>query len=194
MNIELFTRMSPILRCDLASIFYKIVNADDDLGATLRVHLIAEQIIDAWICAACNQEKLLKYKEGANETNINISFSNKLKMASSLNLPKPIFNALNSINKLRNKFAHDISHSTISISDIEINKLENILNDYTPDFRQLCNIQFMNQEPSFTVEYEKVTQNKEKLALIVAFIQYDLITLASRTTLEVRGYPLPENA
>lgn len=43
---------------DSSNMLLKAVLTDDDLSATLRLHLISEKLIESWICAVCGSSSL----------------------------------------------------------------------------------------------------------------------------------------
>lgn len=71
-----------------------LINANDEISVILRGHLILEEFLNLWI------EKNINYNifdDGF------FSFKTKLNISKKIGLPSDYFDALNSINTLRNK-------------------------------------------------------------------------------------------
>ncbi|MBC8955048.1 hypothetical protein [Xenorhabdus sp. PB62.4] len=100
---------------------------DDVIGSVLRIHLMCEQILEFWICAACNQENFF----GDGNKRIRINFETKLNIARNVGLPVPLYNCTKIINKIRNEVAHD--HDFKDIPNDKISNLVNLLNSYRLD-------------------------------------------------------------
>ena len=102
--------------------FIEASASSDAIGIVLRMHLMCELLAEAWACAACNQKDL--FVDG--EQTIRIECDAKLKLARNLGMPKPLYNAMKVINKVRNKFAHQPSSI---ITEAEICSIaDNLLN------------------------------------------------------------------
>ncbi|OIX96209.1 hypothetical protein BFS14_01730 [Serratia fonticola] len=100
--------------------FFKLAEQDDALSSVLVIHLMFEKIIEAWIEAASHNEKFF------NDVNM-IAFSTKLKIAKNFGLSDQTYSAIKLLNSLRNEFAHKVSRTVIS--DTEIAKLEAIADE-----------------------------------------------------------------
>lgn len=94
---------------------------DDDLGCLLRIHLMTENMLEAWCCSASNNPLFFK-DFGANLT---MSYIAKLKLASNFGLNSFSYNELKEINKIRNAHSHQIDN--YAISDLEISTLMKLI-------------------------------------------------------------------
>ena len=56
MNARIF--MDYYHEIDFPSLFARAVESDDDVGTTLRIHLLCERMVEAWICACCDCQDL----------------------------------------------------------------------------------------------------------------------------------------
>nr|UOP05346.1 hypothetical protein LVJ77_03890 [Conchiformibius kuhniae] len=81
------------------------MQTDDIIGSVLRTHLTAEQILTAWIYAACNRENFLHGTQ--------LTFGIKLTIADNLGLPEYASKIFRNINKIRNKLAHSGTEAEI---------------------------------------------------------------------------------
>lgn len=98
-----------------------ILGNSDDLSAVLIIHLACEKIIETWIEAATNKPDFFSNVSS-------ITFYSKLQIAKNLSLPDTPFDFMKTLNKIRNKFAHQITKN--KVSDDEINELYNSLSHY----------------------------------------------------------------
>lgn len=102
----------------------------DDIGVVLRLHLITENFLEAFICSAIGKENLFDStsKEGRP---FKLSYFKKLELASKLGLPTPSFRVLDKFNSLRNGLAHNIHTDFIEKSFITslADLIRNIDND-----------------------------------------------------------------
>jgi hypothetical protein len=99
----------------------------DDLTTVLRIHLLCERHLEAFICASVNNVNLFR-----RPCEISMTFSLKLKIARNLGLSKTVHDSIYLINKIRNDFAHNLMIKKISEKTIEdlyerINKIENLI-------------------------------------------------------------------
>ena len=105
---------------DIAKAFTSISDNEDELGCILRVHLLSERLLDAWISAKINIEDL--FENSANEKfKFRPSFSLKLALAKKLDFPVELIQCLQALNSKRNDFAH--RYDCDPISDIDIEKM-----------------------------------------------------------------------
>ncbi|MDX7988643.1 hypothetical protein FE392_15105 [Xenorhabdus sp. 12] len=101
---------------------------DDVIGSVLRIHLMCEQILESWICAACNQKDF--FGDG-DKRRIRINFETKLNIARNVGLPEPLYNSIQIINRIRNTIAHN--HECKEIPSDKIIALVNFLDSYRLD-------------------------------------------------------------
>lgn len=84
----------------------RAVKTEDNIGCVLRCHLIAESIMEKAIesktpIEACN---IFDFKRNR------ISYYTKLQLCTALGMPMGLMHYLNRLNKIRNKFGHDIDY------------------------------------------------------------------------------------
>lgn len=105
--------------------------SEDDLGVLLRVHLISEHFLQAFISAAINKGNLY-YGETEDKEKSKRGFFSKLETARGLGLPEPTFSALKVINLARNESVHQIENDSIKSDLIEaIEAFSNQLTEHT---------------------------------------------------------------
>ncbi|EHL6631282.1 hypothetical protein KFL82_004782 [Salmonella enterica] len=157
--------------------FIEASASSDAVGIVLRMHLICELLTEAWVCAACNQRDL--FMDG--DKPIRIECDTKLKLARNLGLPVPLYNAMKTINKVRNRFAHQ---SSSSITEADISSIQdNLLN--MPDHNMLLNddsygLRSFNEDGSLKNEYIYKTAPAEiKLLILTSKIFYLITSLAT---------------
>lgn len=133
-----------------------LLEIDDDILAILKIHLLCEHLIEAWVCSKTNQENLF-----VEPVKINMNFSTKLKLARNMGLQKEIYSLFSKINNIRNKFAHNLSHTIISDKDIE--DMKNIISNNTL-FIDALNMSFQrsDKEEKYNIENNS-TPNRVKL-------------------------------
>jgi len=98
----------------LGAEFYKIVFSEDNiLSMILKAHLIIERFLNIIIANKFkNSSKLLE--------KTNFTFFLKLEVLNSKNyLDEVLYSDINQLNRIRNKFAHDLFYNT---ADFELNK------------------------------------------------------------------------
>ena len=105
-----------------------VSETEDNLGCVLRVHLLSEMFLEAFICSTVSNKELFNPKP-LDKVRFNLTYSNKLKFAFKLGLPTPMFKAMDTLNDLRNVFAHNLKQDDIKDSYLEsmilhINKID----------------------------------------------------------------------
>lgn len=80
------------------SLIKNALQTEDIAGSVLRIHLSCEQILTAWIYAACGREDFLQGTQ--------LTFGVKLTIAENLDLPEYASKIFRNINKIRNRLAH----------------------------------------------------------------------------------------
>lgn len=143
----------------------------DLLGSVLRSHLICENLVEAWVCAACSQADLF----GDENNRIVIEFETKLRIARNVGLPKSIYESFKIINRIRNNLAHNLHLNDICQKHID-SLYDNINNymietDDTP--LQKCYMNEFDENGMLKQCYlvtDKSTPNQKKLSIIVLTI------------------------
>lgn len=107
MNSQMFINLCS-QSCNLKTIS-EAIRTTDLTGTILRIHLACEELIDIWIFSAVNNERIFN----SDDDRLFIDFFTKLKIAKNLGLPKSLFNVFREINRIRNKFAHNVTHNTV---------------------------------------------------------------------------------
>ena len=87
--------------------------SEDDIGVVLRIHLITEAFLEAFICAAVGNEKIFDNSK-SDAIFFKLNYHSKLGLAYKLGLPVPAYKVLEKLNSLRNKLAHRIDEVIIS--------------------------------------------------------------------------------
>lgn len=90
---------------DISKLILSIDQNDDELGSVLRVHLLCERLLDAWIAAQLEREDLFENSAGE-KIKFNPSYGMKLGLAKKLGMNAGLCSCLQTINKIRNSFAH----------------------------------------------------------------------------------------
>ncbi|KAB0317230.1 hypothetical protein F6W79_19840 [Vibrio diabolicus] len=156
-NNEVYT--SVMSSVDVQEEFLSIISdVKDDLTTVLRLHLLCEIQLEAYICASVDREHFF-----TKPMTLSVTYNVKNKMALNLGLLEDAHSAFDVINKIRNKFSHSISKKEITADDVErfYNKVKKL--DSSP---------IHPDEMSFTVgnlEYRvnsKATPNRIKLAIL----------------------------
>ncbi|MBQ4768311.1 hypothetical protein F9U42_14305 [Pectobacterium versatile] len=95
----------------------KIANSEDDLGVVLRIHLLCEKFLEAWICGITGHDNL--FSEAPQSGDFQMEFFQKLKMCQLTGLPESAYKSIKKINDIRNSFAHRLSVTAIKDSEID---------------------------------------------------------------------------
>ena len=159
------------------------INASSDkepLVNVLTLHLMSENFLEAYICFKLNISNLFdteirkengeEYKKEA----LKLQFNQKLKFSQILGLPQEVCEFFEKLNRLRNKFAHDLNVQPIDNSFIE--SLINIVNRLEPDSEQFntqCEqITFLDKNGKQTqfIFNDENTPNTIRLTLLYAFL------------------------
>jgi hypothetical protein len=99
---------------DVNDFVIKASQTDDSTGTVLRVHLLCEKMVEAWVCASTGFPQLFD-DDGSQ---LLIECSSKLKLAKNTGLPDGLYKAFKVINTLRNDIAHNPSRQEIPNSKI----------------------------------------------------------------------------
>jgi hypothetical protein len=138
----------------------------DDVLIVLKIHLLAENLVDAWVCSFAGKVDFLNAP-----VKLNFSFSQKLKLARNMGLPDELFKVVSEINKLRNKMAHDLSKKKIEEEDIKI--ISRPLEEYEYRFTKPENVAFTNPGNNRDRMGSSYTPNYMKLCIIYFVIQIE---------------------
>ncbi|EKS7426675.1 hypothetical protein QCK43_001421 [Enterobacter cancerogenus] len=114
MNTDLFATkfmMNEITWSRLAGLH----QTEDDIGLVLRGHLITETMLEAYCCAAVDNETLF---EGFGE-NLTMTYAAKIQLASNLGLNEHSVAELKRVNKIRNARSHQIDNAEITDAEID---------------------------------------------------------------------------
>ncbi|ATG17188.1 hypothetical protein CO695_13110 [Providencia alcalifaciens] len=170
MNKQMFE--DKIAKIGAAKLMIQAIRTEDDIGAVLRIHLLCEQLSEAWICAACNADNFF----GEGNYSVKINCSDKFKLARNLGIPDTLCSGLKMINAIRNNLAHGSGHNLIS--DESIDKLVNLLkgfqlenqsNKWGIDVPILVNSQDGLTSYEYSI-YDKNTPNRIKLYICFSFL------------------------
>lgn len=130
----------------------KISIHNDYLSTVLTVHLASEKIINGWICYKTQSDKTLNGMD-------RFSFSQKLQLAKNLDLPKNTHDFFMALNKMRNKFAHNLQQDEISgkeLQDLE-NHVKPLLAEY--QFDSLSHAYVYGQSLNDKKKYSECSKN-----------------------------------
>ena len=90
----------------------------DDVGVVLRMHLVTESFLEAFICSAIGKSELFS-ADPDDRITLKLNYHSKLGLARKLGLPIPAYRALEKLNGMRNKLAHRIEQDFITDSILE---------------------------------------------------------------------------
>jgi len=116
MNFEIFQTMFG--HQSVANALISSSESSDDIGVVLRMHLVTESFLEAFICAAVNNADMFS-TEPADKVVLRLNYQSKLGMALKLGLPLPAYKAMERLNTMRNKLAHRIDNELIDESVLE---------------------------------------------------------------------------
>jgi len=142
----------------------------DDIGVALRLHLITENFLEAFICASIGKENLFDPKPDTVRP-FKLNYFKKLELAERLGLPMQSFRVLDKFNGLRNDLAHKITIEAInknliaSLADL----VRNMDNDSDLHLDDEC-AEFFNANGTskgFFSFKSKETPNRIKLIIII---------------------------
>ncbi len=103
---------------DISKLFLNIDQNDDELGSVLRIHLLCERLLDAWIAAHLDKEDLFQNSAGE-KIKFNPSYGLKLGLAKKLGMHPGLCTCLQTINKIRNSFAHRYDCEPLLAKDMQ---------------------------------------------------------------------------
>lgn len=160
---------------NISDLLIKATSIDDDIGTTLRVHLLCERLVESWICAHCSCLELF----GTEKERVKIECDAKIALAANLGLPKQIAKTLKTINSLRNDIAHNSDKQ--EIPDARIQSMSASMGDYLLSVGEDINKAFVTINDAQGNEVETVTlssdNSKNRLKLCLIFGQVISATL-----------------
>jgi len=154
--------------------------SEDDVGVVLRLHLITENYLEAFICSAIQLEHLFD-TDLSNGKPFKLNYYKKLEFASKLGLPNSSLKALEKLNHLRNQLAHRIQSDLVD--DATITSLSDHVRSIDGDTTLPLveeQAEFFNFDGSSRAKYSVTsveTPNRIKLMILV-------LALIRRTTLK----------
>lgn len=190
MNTQIFTNL--VGELGLPGMTLQTAFTEDDIGAILRIHLMTEKLVESWICAACNQADFF----GKGEDRIKIDYDEKIKIAKNLSFPSALYNALKTINKIRNDAAH--LHNFSGIPNNKIDSLKDTLNGYRLNeykgdkHSDEMPMELYNSDGSIKGTYSmnsSETPNRLKLFLLFMMFQTKLMLTVNRIHLAQGANP-----
>lgn len=113
MNAEIF--MNYYTEIDIPDLMERAMVSEDDIGSVLRIHLLCERMIEAWICAHCSCPTFF----GAGDSKVRIECSDKIAMAYNLGMDRRLYSTFKTINSLRNALAHNPNQQSIPAPKIQ---------------------------------------------------------------------------
>ncbi|ABY99294.1 hypothetical protein HMH05_02935 [Pseudomonas sp. SbB1] len=144
-------------------------NTKDDVLVVLRIHLMCENLLEAWICAATHRLDFFNHPQ-----ELRLTFNNKLGIAYNLELPKAAYDFLHQINKTRNEFAHKLNKKTITVG--LSSKLERIIAKLVP----LSPPKMQIMDGDMEVDSLQSESTPERLKLCMIFFLFQLYLTLSR--------------
>jgi len=116
MNFEIFQTLFG--RQSVANALISSSESSDEIGVVLRMHLVTESFLEAFISAAVNNVDMFS-AEPTDKVILRLNYQSKLGLALKLGLPLPAYKAMDRLNTMRNKLAHRIDNELIDESVLE---------------------------------------------------------------------------
>jgi len=156
---------------EFAAATISVIDSDDDLTSVLKLHLLTERLLEAWICGRTEVDVFSS--EG--EPRCELPYSSKLSLAARLGFPLPAYNVLKKLNKMRNEFAHRLSASCISDNYLDSMLANTEMMPLGPDMITIKEMGYQRFTPTgdTKVKYmysEENTPSRIKLLLIYTSI------------------------
>jgi len=168
-NEEIYYKL--IGRADLKKELNTLMNnTKDDVLVILRIHLMCENLLEAWICASTDRPEFFSHPE-----DLRLTFNNKLGIAYNLDLPKAAHEFLAQVNKARNEFAHNLHKKTITNG--LSSKLERIIAKLVP----LSPPEMQIMDGDREVDSLRSESTPERLKLCMIFFLFQIYLTMSRT-------------
>lgn len=146
------------------------IDIDDDIGVVLRAHLITENMLEAWCCAATNTSTLF---DGFGES-LTMSYMAKLKLASNLGLNQHSYNELKLLNKIRNIRSHRVDDSEVTNKEID-NLVRLIKTGDSAHLLSAENVGIKINDRGFSLN-DTSLPNRQKLIAALGIIIYGVIS------------------
>ncbi|MGP2965964.1 hypothetical protein [Serratia ureilytica] len=169
---------------DVTKAFTSISDNEDELSCVLRIHLLSERLLDAWISSSIGVEDLF---ENAKDERLKfrLTFALKLALAKKLGFPNEFVKCLQILNTRRNDFAHRYDCEPLSDSDIE--KMATAIRSYPAPEKAISidevNFQVFTQDgkPLTPFLFKSATTPKRiKLLIIYAAILARIMAIVSK--------------
>ena len=172
-----FIYSEKIKRINLQEELKKLINyAADDVLVVLRVHLMCESILEAWVCASIERVDFFD-----SPVKLKLTFSNKLAIARNLSLPTPAFMFFKSINDLRNDFSHNFDYRNIPPGQ------SSSLKDLIPDLSTFAPSDVTIEHNSDILHGISDQKTPERIKLCLLFLFFPIqLQLALATKPEVK--------
>ena len=100
-------------RLSVANALISASESSDEIGVVLRMHLVTESFLEAFICSALDNANVFA-TESDDKVVLKLNYHSKLVLAQKLGLPLPAYKGLEKLNNLRNKLAHRIDHDLVT--------------------------------------------------------------------------------
>ncbi|HAG0017688.1 TPA: hypothetical protein G8O67_005080 [Salmonella enterica] len=175
MNVFIFA--NHLTSININDLYLKAMLMDDDIGTTLRLHLISERVVESWICASCGYDSVFVNKKNP----VKMDAIDKINMAINMGFPAGAGRALQVLNALRNDIAHNPLKS--SIPDSRIQSLAEITNNYliSSGWKPLKDLkaEIFDEQGKLqtTITIESSCANRLKLCLIFSQILSAILEL-----------------
>lgn len=175
MNRQMF--IDKVNEIGIPELMIQAIITEDDIGAVLRIHLLCEQLSEAWICSACEAENFF----GEGDFVVRMNCSDKFKLTRNLGIPAPLYSCLKIINKIRNGVAH--RNDSVLITNESIDSLINILRNFnsgnpSDNLTIDAPLRYMDSnglESRIHSVYDDDTPNRIKLFICFSFLMSKLI-------------------
>ncbi|WP_269934841.1 hypothetical protein [Serratia liquefaciens] len=169
---------------DVTKAFTTISDNEDELSCVLKIHLLSERLLDAWISSTVGVEDLF---ENAKDERLKfrLTFALKLALAKKLDLPNEFVKCLQILNTRRNDFAHRYDCDPLSDADIE--KMAAAIRSYPAPEKAIPidEVKFQvftkDGEPLAPFSFKsETTPRRIKLLIIYAAILVRIMAIVSR--------------
>ncbi|OAM26164.1 hypothetical protein A7P95_10720 [Eikenella longinqua] len=172
-NFEMFIEHLPVTSIERMELVKSALSTLDVIGSVLRTHLAAEQIIEAWIYAACNRANFF-----ANTSTI---FAAKRKIAVNLGLPNAVSELFHNVARIRNRFAHNQSVTEIDAELVA--KIKEQLFSLMPEWRHDpdIGITFFRKDGSTEFEARLNDPNQPPHVMLAMIVSFVALFLANKT-------------
>lgn len=167
---------------------WKKILKEEPIASLILIHLLSENLLEAWICAYLDIPDLfINSKEEKNKARFSLQFSTKLKLAQRTGLPMEAYNALDKLNDVRNKIAHNLDTPIIEDSIVEAILIQvNLIQTDNYDSIEKFKMEQIKEDNSrILYDYsDKSTSNIIKLTIIYQSLFYKLVDLVRKSYFE----------